>query len=587
MRRWQVVLACLTAGAAGASLVGWGALGAWQGLTDNRNSVGAETVTAVAVTSLHCSGGATPYAGCTDTSGTVSLSWAPVTGSPGLVVYRASSPGGPYTAIASLTGTATAYTDTTAAYNSQYYYQVLSEAAPGWLPGTQVDMALSLPPTGGTDHTAGTGGTPFSAASLASMATAGGAAYTTTNPWGGPNTDPLQNDQVNGLTCMSATMCWAVTQDGAIWATSDGGYTWSEQLPRGNQLYGIDCVSTSLCWVAGGNKENIDGTTDGGATWTSLHSHPGATFYAVEFADASHGWVVGSGGVIWASTDGGTAWAAQASGTGQQLNGIDCATTGACEVVGNGGIILGTTDGGASWAPQPSGTGQALAGISCVSAALCWTVGGAGTILMTADGGRTWTTQASGTTSDLKAVSMVSATTGWAVGAGGTILKTTDGGAVWAAQASGTIQSLNAVSAVSASTAMVGVTSGGGTGSVLMTTDGGATWTAPSSQYLQWTFSPTVAAGAPVTSAVVTLVDSASAVPSAGTMTTLLVSADSGGSWTPFRIANPSTALSVQTVSVLSVIGSAAAASSLELRYVISGSNAFRSTFDLVHVDIN
>ena len=104
---------------------------------------------------------------------------------------------------------------------------------------------------------------------------------------------------------------------------------------------------------------------------------------------------------------------------------------------------------------------------------------------------------------------------------------------------------------------------------------------------MQWTFTPVVAAGAPVTSAVVTLVSDASATPAAGTTTYIEVSANSGATWTAFSIANPTTALATQTVSVVSVIDSATAVSGLELRYVVSNGSAFKSTFDLVHVDVN
>ncbi len=62
---------------------------------------------------------------------------------------------------------------------------------------------------------------------------------------------------------------------------------------------------------------------------------------------------------------------------------------------------------------------------------------------------------------------------------------------------------------------------------------------------------------------------------------------NSGSSWTQIQIANPTNASTVQTVNLGSVISSGTAVSGLELRYEIIGSNAFKSTFDLVHVDIN
>jgi hypothetical protein len=225
--------------------------------------------------------------------------------------------------------------------------------------------------------------------------------------------------------------------------------------------------------------------------------------------------------------------------------------------------------------------------VDFVNASDGWAVGNNGVITATTSGGTTWTAQTSGTAETLNAVSMVSATTGWTAGVGGTIRYTTNGGSTWTSQGSGINQPINAISAVNASDAMVGLTPGGGTPSILVTTDGGTNWFRASTQYVQWSFSPIVASPAPVTSAVVTLVDGASASPNSQTQTYLLVSANSGASWTPFSIANEGTTMALQSVSVVSVINNATAVSGMELRYVATDSNAFTSTFDLVHVDID
>jgi hypothetical protein len=225
--------------------------------------------------------------------------------------------------------------------------------------------------------------------------------------------------------------------------------------------------------------------------------------------------------------------------------------------------------------------------VSFVNANDGWAVGQNGVIRVTTNGGTTWSAQTSGTGQSLTAVSMVSATTGWAVGVGGTILYTVNGGTSWTSQGSGINQPIDAISAVNASDAMIGLTPGGGTPSILVSTNAGASWVRASTQYVQWTFSPTVAAGAPVSSAVATLVDEASSSPSSTAQTYLLVSVDAGSTWTPFTIANPTAALVTQTVSISSVVGSATAVSGLELRYVISGASGFTSIFDLVHVDVN
>lgn len=584
--RWQVISACLAAVTAALGLVGWGALGAWEGLSGNPgNTVTAETTAAVVVGSTHCSGSTPPYRSCAATSGDVLLSWSPVAGSPGLTVYRATAPGGPFSQIATLAGSATSYTDTTAVDNIQYYYQVVSEAAPGWPPGTDTDMALSLPPTGGADAT-GNASVTFTAADLGAMAVAGdGSTYTTSAGWGGGN--PLGNAAIYAASCVSATQCWVAGAGGAVWTSADGGIKWTQQLVPGNPtLHGLRCVSASQCWGVG-QGGTIVATSDGGATWSGQTSGTGRNLASISCPNGTQCWAVGQHGTILATTDGGSTWTAETSGTRTNLLGVSCPNATQCWAVGQRGTILATTDGGSTWSAEASRTGQNLDAVRFVSASDGWAVGTGGIVLVTTDGGSTWTTENSGTTSNLLAVKMVDPTTGWAVGAAGIVLHTTDGGATWAVQTSGTTESINAVGAGSTLNALVGLTPARGGPSVLVTADGGTTWYPPSNQYVAWTLSPVVASGAPVTSAVVTLVDQATAAPNAATQTFLLVSDDSGSSWTPIQIANPSTTAATQVVAVGSIIDSAAAVSGLELRYVVSDSNGFKSTFDLVHVDVN
>ena len=215
-RRWQLITLCLTAVLVSLGLIGWGVLGVWQGFSENSgSSVTAASATAVPITSLHCSGGSSPYSSCSDTSGDVMLSWSAVSGSSGITVERATSPTGTYSTIASLAGTATSYTDTTAAYNTQYYYEVFSGTR-NWVPPADVDMALSLPPTGGTDDTIGTGGTAFTAANLTAMATAGGTTYTTTTNWGATAT-LAGGQEPDWMGCVSTSQCWLYTNQGDIW----------------------------------------------------------------------------------------------------------------------------------------------------------------------------------------------------------------------------------------------------------------------------------------------------------------------------------------------------------------------------------
>jgi photosystem II stability/assembly factor-like uncharacterized protein len=590
LRPWQVLTTCLVAIVVGIGVAGGGVLGAWQGLSENAtNMVTAAAAGGVPVTSVHCSGLSPAYpTTCTDTQGTVTISWTAVTGSTGITVERATSPTGTYSTIATLAGTATSYTDTpvTATYNTQYYYEVFSGAA-GWASAADVDMALSLPPAGGTDDTVGTGGTPFSPANIIAMATAGGTPYTTTTDWGASGGPVVGGQQVDGVSCVSASQCWVATQSGDIWMSTNGGYGWAQQTVPGTAALGaIDFPTATAGWAVGAGGI-IDATTNGGTTWVAQTSGTAQALDGVSCVSATQCWVVGANGVILGTVNGGTTWTSETSGTTQLLAAVSCVSTTHCWAVGNQGVIVATANGGTTWGAETSGVNGNLTGVSFVNANDGWVVGQNGVLRVTVNGGTTWAAQTSGTGQSLDAVSMVSATTGWAVGVGGTILATTNGGTTWTEQGAGINQPINAISAVNASDAMVGLTPGGGTPSILTTTNGGASWVLPSNQYVQWTFGPIVATGAPVTSAVVTLVDQASQSPSSTAQTYLLVSANAGSSWTPFVIASPTANLATQTVAVGSVIGSAAAVSGMELRYVISDGSGFTSTFDLVHVDIN
>jgi photosystem II stability/assembly factor-like uncharacterized protein len=588
LRPWQVLTTCLVAIVIGVGVAGGGVLGAWQGLSENAaNLVTAGAASAVAVHSVHCSGLTPAYpAACTDAQGTVTISWTAVPGSTGITVERATTPNGAYSTIATLAGSATTYTDATAAYNTQYYYEVFS-GTPTWMPASDVDMALSLPPTGGIDDTIGTGGTAFTAANLTAMATAGGTTYTTTTNWGAAPT-LAGGQEPDWMGCVSTSQCWLYTNQGNIWITTNGGESWTEETTPSNPVwYGGQFANASDGWAVGANG-TIVATTNGGTTWVAQTSGTAQTINAISCVSAGACWAAGNAGVMVVTTNGGTTWTAQTSGTAQDIEAMSCVSATTCWAVGNAGVIIATTNGGTTWTAQTSGTTQELYGVSCVSTTNCWADGANGVIVATVNGGTTWTAQTSGTTDAFYAMDCFSATACWAAGQNGVILASTNG-TTWTAQTSGTTDSIWGLDCISASQCWANGSANNGTnGVILVTTNGGTTWLSPvSNQYVQWTFTPTVAAGATVSSAVLTLVDDASATPSAGTKTYVLVSANSGATWTPLSIANPTNALTTQTLSIGSVIGSTAAVSGMELRYVVTGSNAYKSTFDLVHVDIN
>ena len=255
--------------------------------------------------------------------------------------------------------------------------------------------------------------------------------------------------------------------DGAIYATTDGGATWTQQ-GVGYHAEDFACIDALHVWAAAGDR--ILATNDGGATWSERWK--GAFLHAIAFADATHGWAVGEGGVIVATSDGGLTWTAQTSGTTERLKDVAFVDASHGWAVGDSGTILATSDGGATWAVQTSG-GRDLRAVAFTDASHGWAVAGQGNYVRTSDGGVTWTWRYFPHARDLEGVSFGDATHGCMVGKTGVIDVTVDGGATWSRKSSGIFDTLVDVSFADASHGLAV----GADGRIVTTADGGVTWT--------------------------------------------------------------------------------------------------------------
>jgi len=124
--------------------------------------------------------------------------------------------------------------------------------------------------------------------------------------------------------------------EAAIWHTSNGGETWVQQAIPGNAsiLHDVDFTDSQMGWAVGvkyigddpyGDPQHVAvvyRTTDGGLTWHEQYSPElEISFTAVDFWDATHGWVVGfptrsslTGGFVFHTSDGGDTWERQEPG---------------------------------------------------------------------------------------------------------------------------------------------------------------------------------------------------------------------------------------------------------------------------------
>jgi hypothetical protein len=276
------------------------------------------------------------------------------------------------------------------------------------------------------------------------------------------------NDMLQAVACANAGDCWAVGTNAATGPpqalieqnTGSGWSILASPSPVGNQqdeLNGVTCVSVDDCWAVGyytdsaGNQDTLTEQYTGSG-WSIVESpNPpgsgiGGSLSAVTCAAADDCWAVGAyggggatlGTLIEQYT--GSGWTivpgpGASDRDGSQLNAVTCVSADECWAVGyeqTGQEPLIEQYSGAAWSiitsPDPRTDGDnALSGVTCPSAGDCWAVGGDN---MTGDPenfidqytGTGWSLVASpepSTGSRLAGVTCASSTACWAVGDSG------------------------------------------------------------------------------------------------------------------------------------------------------------------------
>ena len=231
-----------------------------------------------------------------------------------------------------------------------------------------------------------------------------------------PNTSTTQSNFLNGVTCTSTANCWAVGYyyngnlatgettsqtlivrwDGTSWVIVDSPNSVAESI---NALTGVTCTSASDCWAVGySNTARIAQTLIerwDGASWT-IAASPNSPLlsnylYGVTCTSTANCWAVGVSGSInqtliehWD----GTSWTIVTSpntSTMQTniLTSVTCMSASDCWAVGYSDSTYRTLIerwDGTSWAiinsPNTSATqGNQLFGVTCMPASNCWAIG--------------------------------------------------------------------------------------------------------------------------------------------------------------------------------------------------------------------
>jgi photosystem II stability/assembly factor-like uncharacterized protein len=142
---------------------------------------------------------------------------------------------------------------------------------------------------------------------------------------------------------------------GAIWATKDGGRTWTDQSPGLEGRFNAVCFANAQHgWAVGhdnaarADKEMVSvafETSDGGTTWTRRHvgdNRPGDSFGQVSVNASGYGWIVGKGSSIWVTYDSGVTWALRKRvKIMSDPSAISIVGQGRGYMVGDGGLMAG------------------------------------------------------------------------------------------------------------------------------------------------------------------------------------------------------------------------------------------------------
>lgn len=262
---------------------------------------------------------------------------------------------------------------------------------------------------------------------------------------------------------LDADYAWAVGDQGAIYATTNGGTDWgSRSSGVTSTLNAVGAVSDGGRYVyACGNDDVVLYSTDGGDSWSAFGNHffyndlyaltppvnadtvnavgelgailftnsgvswtmvvrAGNRLNAVACAEPNHPYVlaVGENGYNLASGNDGYSWLFRAAAGSRDLNDLDYIDDDRFVACGANGTVLYTEDTGINWS-DASGNLPAknLYSIDVLDADTWFVCGADLSIYYTTNGGSSWTTDNTGTPGlNFYGVSMLDQNTGWAVG---------------------------------------------------------------------------------------------------------------------------------------------------------------------------
>lgn len=191
------------------------------------------------------------------------------------------------------------------------------------------------------------------------------------------------------ITFVSATVGFAVGDEGWVLRTGDGGETWA-RVPGNPPLIGLQrvaCGSPEVCLVTVGSSQILR-TTDGGANFTAITPAERAV-RAVAFQSPSRAVAVGDGGLIAVSDDAGVTWRTLGSRALSPVTRLAAQPSGEFLAVGPR-FLARSADAGGTWTPFAVSSAAAVISLSFPDPANGYALDTERTLFRTANGGGSW-----------------------------------------------------------------------------------------------------------------------------------------------------------------------------------------------------
>lgn len=231
---------------------------------------------------------------------------------------------------------------------------------------------------------------------------------------------------------------WAVTENGSLLSTEDGGKNWENYNISDKKLTAVAAIDDKTFWVAG-EEGAIYASMEGSKSVADRSVDEDVDFVDMAFWNEDNGVIIGNRfderdsvtyGTVFRTDNGGQNW----SEVYVALDSVTCLYILGEQLgwIGTLGHVWTTSDAGANWEDNYLGSAISINDMHYDEFNSGWLVGDSGTYYSSQDGGWSWEDRGGQFPNrDLNDIVFIDRFSGFIVGEGGMIMMSGDGGNSW------------------------------------------------------------------------------------------------------------------------------------------------------------